>query len=158
MEHHLGTLNTPLGKLFCLIENNCISLLHPSPHLVPNSLYINSSHPLLAETQNQLDAYFSKKLQTFNLPLKITSSSFGEKILSALQEIPYGQTLSYKELASHIGHPKSYRALGSVLSKNPILLLISCHRIILSSGDLGQYLWGNERKKKLLTLEGAIFS
>lgn len=155
MGRYYDAFETPLGILHCLIENERISLLHSNPpvHL---SLLSHSPHPLLKECKAQIDAYFLKRLRSFSLPLSFKGSAFAQNTLQSLKEIPFGETLSYAELASFIQHPKAHRAIGTALSHNPLLLLLPCHRIICSNGKIGEYAWGRERKEWLLRFEGAF--
>lgn len=157
MNRYYDTLETPLGLLHCLIENEQISLLHPNPptHLDLFSLESKQPHPLFKECKAQIKAYFLKHLKCFSLPLKLQGTPFAQNALQMLVTIPFGETLSYAELASLIQHPKAYRAIGTTLSHNPLLLLLPCHRIICSNGQIGEYAWGRERKEWLLRFEGA---
>ncbi|MCL1932587.1 MAG: methylated-DNA--[protein]-cysteine S-methyltransferase [Candidatus Azobacteroides sp.] len=112
-----------------------------------------SSNPLIKETCVQLDEYFAGKRQTFDLPLSPQGTDFQQTVWKQLQEIPYGQTISYSQLAKAIRHPKACRAVGSANGKNPIAIIIPCHRVIASDGGLGGYAYGIDVKKRLLDLE-----
>jgi O-6-methylguanine DNA methyltransferase len=101
----------------------------------------------------QLDQYQKGKIKYFNCPLDVRGTPFERKVWSALAKIPYGQTRSYKEIAEAIGHPKAFRAVGRANGSNPLPLIIPCHRVIQSNGDLGGYGHGVEVKKRLLNLE-----
>lgn len=102
---------------------------------------------------DQLDAYFAGELTHFNLPLAPQGSDFQQRVWAALQEIPYGQTESYGELAARIGSPGGARAVGLANGKNPIGIVIPCHRVVGADGSLTGYGGGVERKKRLLDLE-----
>lgn len=102
----------------------------------------------------QLKQYFEKKLRNFNLPLAIKGSSFQELVWSEAFKIPYGMTISYKELAKMINRPTAARAVGNALGKNPLALIIPCHRIVRKNNSkIVNYFWGKERKLYLQELE-----
>lgn len=112
-----------------------------------------SPSPLRKEIISQLDGYFSRKLPVFHLPYQLEGTEFQRKVWHCLEKIPYGDTWSYQKLAETIGHPKAVRAVGSANGKNPLLLILPCHRVIGKSGNLGGYVAGLERKQYLLDLE-----
>jgi len=105
---------------------------------------------------DQLDAYFAGELTTFDLPLAPRGSQFQQRVWAALQEIPYGQTESYGELAQRIGSPGGARAVGLANGKNPIGIIIPCHRVVGADGSLTGYGGGLGRKKQLLDLELSV--
>ncbi len=102
---------------------------------------------------DQLDAYFDGELTRFHVPLAPHGSEFQQRVWTALQEIPYGRTESYGELAERIGSPGGARAVGLANGKNPIGIIIPCHRVVGADGGLTGYGGGIERKKQLLDLE-----
>jgi len=104
----------------------------------------------------QLDAYFAGSLTRFTLPLNPRGSDFRQRVWAALQDIPYGQTESYGELAERIGARGAARAVGLANGRNPIGIVIPCHRVVGSLGNLTGYGGGLERKKQLLDLELAV--
>ncbi|MEP7192947.1 MAG: methylated-DNA--[protein]-cysteine S-methyltransferase [Actinomycetota bacterium] len=106
----------------------------------------------------QLDAYFSGALTLFTLPLAPRGSQFQQRVWAALQDIPYGETESYGALAERIGSPGAARAVGLANGKNPVSIVIPCHRVVGSNGNLTGYGGGLERKKQLLHLELAVSS
>ncbi|MBZ7954879.1 methylated-DNA--[protein]-cysteine S-methyltransferase [Campylobacter molothri] len=101
----------------------------------------------------ELKNYFSKKLKIFKTPLKIQGSSFEVKVYKTLMQIPYGQTITYKDLAQNINHPKAFRAVGNANSKNNIPIFIPCHRVV-AKNSIGGYNGGVSIKKFLLQNEG----
>ncbi|HEY5178595.1 MAG TPA: methylated-DNA--[protein]-cysteine S-methyltransferase [Dermatophilaceae bacterium] len=105
---------------------------------------------------DQLDAYFAGELTRFDLPLAPHGSEFQRRVWAALQEIPYGRTESYGELAGRIGSPGGARAVGLANGKNPIGIIIPCHRVVGADGSLTGYGGGLDRKKQLLDLELAV--
>lgn len=109
--------------------------------------------PLFKEAARQLAAYFARELTTFDLPLKPQGTEFQMTVWRALQEIPYGTTTSYGELARRIGNPNGSRAVGLANGRNPIPVVIPCHRVIGANGKLVGFGGGLPRKIKLLDLE-----
>ena len=109
--------------------------------------------PLIKKASKQLNEYFNGKRKVFDLPLVLHGTDFQIKVLKALQTIPYGETLSYGQLAAAIGNPKASRAVGMANNRNPIPVIIPCHRVIGSNGKLTGYAGGLELKQKLLDLE-----
>lgn len=109
--------------------------------------------PLIKEAKRQLDQYFDGTLKTFDLPLLLEGTDFQKRVWNALQEIPYGKTKSYKEIAEKVNSPKAYRAVGTANNKNPISIVIPCHRVIGSSGKLVGYGGGLDIKETLLNIE-----
>ena len=106
------------------------------------------------EAKKQLKAYFSGKLQRFDLPLHLEGTEFQERVWKALRRIPHGKTLSYAVLAEKVGKPKASRAVGNANGKNPLPIIVPCHRVIAHNGGLGGYTGGLEKKRFLLKLEG----
>ncbi|MDR3340457.1 MAG: methylated-DNA--[protein]-cysteine S-methyltransferase [Candidatus Symbiothrix sp.] len=112
-----------------------------------------AASPVMQETCKQLDEYFAGKRRAFDLPLAPSGTDFQQKVWRQLQQIPYGKTISYAQLADATGNPKACRAVGSANGKNPLAIVIPCHRVIASDGGLGGYAYGLAVKKDLLELE-----
>ena len=111
----------------------------------------------LDETRRELDDYFAGKRTAFDLQLDLRGvMGFTLDVLSELGKIPYGQTATYRELAGRAGNPRAARAVGMVMNRNPIPIVLPCHRIVGASGQLVGYGGGLDRKERLLRLEGAI--
>ncbi len=108
---------------------------------------------LLKEATKQIEEYFSLKRKKFNLPLKQEGTEFMQRVWKVLQEIPYGETRSYKQIAKQIGNPKAVRAVGMANNRNKIPIIVPCHRVIGSNGKLVGYALGLDIKKYLLDLE-----
>lgn len=107
--------------------------------------------------RRELDEYFARRRRSFDLPLDLRSlPRFTLAVLRELARIPYGETATYGELAARVGHPRAARAVGTVLNRNRIPIVLPCHRIVGSSGSLTGYAGGLERKAALLELEGAL--
>ena len=105
---------------------------------------------------DQLDSYFAGHLHSFDLPLNPQGTAFQRKVWAALLEIPYGETISYLELARRIGNPSSVRAVGLANGRNPLPIVVPCHRVVGSNGSLVGYAGGLPIKRALLALEGAL--
>jgi methylated-DNA-[protein]-cysteine S-methyltransferase len=110
---------------------------------------------LATKTKKQLAQYFSGKRKIFDLPLELSGTDFQKKVWQALREIPYGKTASYKEIAEKIGNPKACRAVGMANNKNPLLIVVPCHRVIGSDGSLVGFGCGLKNKEILLNLESS---
>lgn len=118
-------------------------------------------HPLLRETREQLDEYFAGDRRDFDLPLETRGTDFQRRVWQRLQDIPYGETRSYRELAEMAQCPGGSQAVGQANRNNPIGIVIPCHRVIATDGSLGGYAGSTgprttSRKRRLLQLEGAI--
>ena len=114
--------------------------------------------PVLAEARRQLDAYFRGALRQFSVPLAPSGTPFQEAVWAALLRIPYGQTCSYRDLAAEVGRPAAIRAVGAANGRNPIPVIIPCHRVIGSDGRLVGFGGGLGTKRRLLDLErGTLF-
>ncbi|MBD1391356.1 methylated-DNA--[protein]-cysteine S-methyltransferase [Neiella sp. HB171785] len=112
-----------------------------------------ANHPMLRETQQQLNDYFATTRHAFSLPIAPTGTPFQQSVWQALLAIPYGNTRSYTEQATLVGNRKAVRAVGAANGRNPIAIVIPCHRVVASSGQLTGYAGGILRKQQLLALE-----
>lgn len=108
---------------------------------------------LLKETSQQLMEYFKKERTTFDIPVKLEGTEFQKKVWEALLHIPYGTTQSYGEVAKQIQNPKAVRAIGGACNRNPVMIIVPCHRVIGHNGSLVGFGAGLERKEYLLNLE-----
>lgn len=113
-------------------------------------------YPLISMAVTQLKEYFSGARKSFDLPLDLKGTEFQMKVWKELQRVPYGKTLTYKDIAAKVKSPKAVRAVGTANGKNPLCVIIPCHRIIGSNGKLSGYAWGIDLKEKLLKLEGSL--
>jgi len=159
------TLATPLGRMraafdgpalveLAFVETSATApLAAPAqfPTQVPTRV---ASH--LAALQAALDAYFSGRDVPFVVPLAPAGTPFQREVWSALRDIPFGATASYAEIARRIGRPRAVRAVGAANARNPIAILVPCHRVIGADGSLTGYAGGLERKRALLSLESGI--
>jgi len=104
---------------------------------------------------SQLDAYFAGDLTDFDVPLALVGTNFQQQVWKQLRQIPYGETISYRELACWVGNPNAARAVGSANGRNPVAIIVPCHRVIAADGGIGGYGWGVDRKEWLLEHEAA---
>jgi methylated-DNA-[protein]-cysteine S-methyltransferase len=146
---------SPVGPLLFAGSSNGLQLLsfgsgRRSVQLDPDWRQDDS---LFVDVVDQLNSYFAGERETFNLPLVVAGTAFQKKVCTALESIPYGETISYKELAKRIGRPRAVRAVGAANGANPIPIIIPCHRVIGNDGSLTGFGGGLPLKKKLLELE-----
>ena len=111
----------------------------------------------LDDVRRELDEYFDGRRREFDLPLDLRVAPFPADVLRELARVPYGRTDTYGKLAARAGRPKAARAVGTIMNRNPIPIVLPCHRIVGANGDLTGYAGGLDVKRRLLELEGAIF-
>ena len=140
---------SPIGILEIELENGTIQRLR----VVESCSKISKRTGYFAEVAKQLDEYFVGKRIKFALNIYPKGTEFQKKVWAKLLKIPYGKTKSYQEIADAIGKPNAQRAVGSACNKNPILLIIPCHRIVSKTGKLTGFACGIDRKEQLLKLE-----
>ncbi len=127
-----------------------------NPEEIKSATKLRTDDPYMCGIFDQLEEYFNRKRKKFELPLDISGTDFQMNVWEALSKIPYGKTISYKQLASGLGDLKLVRAVGRANGSNPVPIVIPCHRVINSNGDLGGYSGGTGIKEKLLELEGSL--
>src|SRR5690606_15218064 len=115
--------------------------------------HLQNNHPILLVTQCQLDAYFNNTLTTFDVPLAMTGTDFQKTVWQYLCSIPYGATTTYGQIAKELGKPKAQQAVGAANSKNPLSIIVPCHRVVGAKGQLVGYAGGLHNKAYLLHLE-----
>ena len=151
--------NSPLGLILLAISHDALSALwfdgqrhQPDPTPWPEA----PNHPVANQTRAQLDDYFAGQRTAFDLPLDLSSgTAFQQAVWRALLTIPAGSTRSYGAISAEIGRPTAVRAVGGAIGRNPVSILVPCHRVVGASGALTGYAGGLERKMALLQLEGA---
>lgn len=152
-------LSSNLGNFEFTIRDNCLVSLMPSNKTIcmrhKFALDVTRDIWMIKQILNILNGCNSKITKKINL--NPTGSYFQKDVWQAVLEIPQGQASTYGEIARKIGNPKAVRAVGTAVGKNPIAILIPCHRVLPASGKLGNYRWGEEMKKKLLEAEGIKF-
>lgn len=146
-----AVIYTPMGPLTLFAQENRLTAL------VFGDFGSYDYLPLFGETQRQLEEYFAGSRQNFDLPLDPSGTDFQRRVWRALMDIPYGTAISYRELARRADCPRGYQAVGQANGRNPLPILIPCHRVIGADGTLGGYSGGLDRKRFLLDLEGIAY-
>lgn len=149
-DYYYDSLETDLG----LMEIKATEIGIKSIHFV-DLAKPQSPNGITDQARQQLAEYFSKQRQRFDLPLDADGTDFQKKVWLALTHIPYGQTCTYGDIAKKIDNPKGMRAVGLANGKNPMTIVVPCHRVIGANGKLTGYAHGTERKAKLLSLESS---
>lgn len=143
----------PIGKVWIAEENGNITYIKFDNHDRDISDYRQMETQVIQRASIQLTEYFQGSRREFDLPLSIDGTKFQESVWRALQTIPYGETKSYKDIAIQIGNPKASRAVGMANNRNPISIIIPCHRVVGHDGKLVGYGGGIDIKQYLLNLE-----
>ena len=147
--------DTPIGELLLAGEVDALSMIGFPKGVMrrdPETDWIYSEEPF-QEVRRQLSEYFEGQRKHFDVSLNLSGTEFQVSVLQALQEIPYGETTSYGAIAKQIGRPKAVRAVGAANGRNPIPIIVPCHRVIGSTGDLTGFGGGLDTKAALLRLE-----
>ena len=147
---HRATLATPLGPIELSSDGDGITGLRFADSRAPTECPPDAC---LAEARAQLERYWAGEPIAFDVPVRLRGTSFQTRVWHALLEVPYGQTITYAELARRIDAPRAVRAVGRANGTNPISIIVPCHRVVGSNGSLTGYGGGLERKKRLLELE-----
>jgi methylated-DNA-[protein]-cysteine S-methyltransferase len=153
-----GYATTPLGRVLVVTAGGALVGLFFDGHVRTPDLREHRAAPdeLLNSVRAQLDEYFRGVRGRFDLPIRLEGTPFQLAAWSALVEIPFGTTSTYARLAERIGRPRAARAVGAANGRNPISIVIPCHRLVGAGGGLTGYGWGLDRKRRLLELEGAL--
>lgn len=150
-------MESPVGKLKLVASSNALVAVlweqERRNRVKLDAIYFDPQHPILLETERQLTEYFSSERSEFDLPLQPDGTEFQKKVWQALREIPFGQTRSYLELARAVGSSKAFRAVGIANGKNPLSIVVPCHRVVGSDGSLTGFAGGLQAKMALLALE-----
>lgn len=153
-------MESPVGKLKLVASTQgLVAVLWENERLNRvrlSELVADERHPVLIETERQLGEYFAKKRKTFSIALDMRGTRFQKDVWEALLAIPFGETRSYGELARRLGNPKAMRAVGAANGRNPISIIVPCHRVIGSSGELTGFAGGLDTKAHLLSLEKSL--
>jgi O-6-methylguanine DNA methyltransferase len=151
---------SPVGRLFLAASTKGLVRLEfegRMQSLNAENTQLRESEPALAPYLRELNDYFAGERREFSLPLDLRGTEFQLACWHALLEIPYGETRSYRDIAETIGHPHAYRAVGMSNNRNPVAIVVPCHRVIASSGSLCGYGGGLDIKRTLLDLERGSF-
>lgn len=147
-------IHTKIGIIKITQDDKFITKIEYQTQNISNHYKIST--PLLDRAISQLSDYFNNKRKYFDLPIKPKGTAFQLKVWNELQKIPYGETRTYKQIAENIGSPKAFRAVGNANNKNPIPIIIPCHRVVGSNGNLVGYAGGIHIKNFLLNLESYL--
>ncbi|GAB4195499.1 MAG: methylated-DNA--[protein]-cysteine S-methyltransferase [Wenzhouxiangellaceae bacterium] len=150
---YYDVIESPVGDLLLVSNGQAltqVAFIDDAPEIEENW---NHAPEILREAVDQLQSYFSGQQQRFDLPLAPQGTEFQQQVWQALQEIPFGATQSYSELANRVGRPQASRAVGAANGRNPIAIIIPCHRVIGANGTLTGYAGGLQRKEYLLQHE-----
>jgi methylated-DNA-[protein]-cysteine S-methyltransferase len=151
-------MESPVGKLKLVANANALVAIlweRERPNRIKLAmLQSDPQQPILLEAERQLEEYFAGTRNEFNLPLEPAGTEFQKKVWRALREIPFGQTRSYLDLAKSIGSGKAVRSIGAANGKNPLSIVVPCHRVVGADGALTGFAGGLEVKAKLLAHEG----
>ena len=148
-----GYVDSPIGAIEigasaeCVIDVNFVDRRRETS---------SQESPVLCQAIEQIKAYFKRRLQVFDLPLDMAGTPFQRSVWQALLTVPFGHTASYQQMADAVGNPKAVRAVGAANGKNPISIIVPCHRIIGKNGSLTGYGGGMWRKEWLLRHEGVL--
>ena len=141
-------IKTPIGNIEITEDNGKIISIKKTEKNI-----ISTDNKILLQAEKELEEYFDGKRKKFTLPLDLRGTDFQLRVWNVLRKIPYGETRSYKEVALAAGNEKASRAVGMANNKNPILIVVPCHRVIGSNGAMTGFACGLDVKKKLLELE-----
>ena len=146
---------SPVGKLRLVASEKGLVAIDVRKNVKQEVTAKNpSAQAILIRTKKQLEQYFAGKRTTFDVALDLVGTEFQVQAWRALCRIPFGKTISYGQQAANIKKPKAFRAVGSANGKNPIPIIVPCHRVVAGDGSLGGYSLGLRMKKQLLALEG----
>lgn len=147
------TMDSPVGLLAVSAVDEGLTYVHLGVEEMKDAWGPEEATPVLAAAVEQLEAYFAGDLFEFDLPLAAAGTDFQRRVWAQLCRIPYGETVSYMEVAERIGDRKAVRAVGLANGRNPIAIVVPCHRVIGANGKLTGYAGGLWRKERLLSLE-----
>ncbi|MGW3628337.1 methylated-DNA--[protein]-cysteine S-methyltransferase [Streptomyces sp. NPDC000880] len=158
MKQHTVT-DSPYGPLTLVATDGVLSGLYMTAqrHRPDEETFGEPDPAPFGETIRQLDAYFARELKEFDLPMRLEGTPFQRGVWNQLRQIPYGQTRTYGQLAEALGNIGASRAVGLANGKNPIGIIVPCHRVIGSTGSLIGYGGGLDRKQRLLAFECGAF-
>ena len=157
-----AVIDSPIGPLTLVTRDGKLTGLymdvagHEPDEAVLGARIVVDDDPVLSVAASQLGAYFAGELTSFDLPLSLEGTGFQRTVWAGLQAIPYGETISYGELARRIGQPSASRAVGLANGRNPVSIVVPCHRVVGSDGSLTGYGGGLPRKQYLLALEQRV--
>lgn len=153
MEKVQRKIHSKIGDLYLVASEKFLHGIFWKDQNITKEMKGSASSKLLDRTEKQVTEYLSGKRTTFEIPLKLEGTEFQKRVWAELEKIPYGETRSYKQIASALNDVNACRAVGTANGRNPISLIVPCHRVINEGGKLGGYAGGLEAKEFLLELE-----
>jgi len=147
---------SPIDELLLTTDGRALTGLYMAPHAIGLDFERDDEHPVLVDAARQLTAWFAGERIDFDLDLAPAGTEFQRRVWDELRRIDYGETISYGELARRVGRPGAARAVGLANGRNPISVIVPCHRVIGADGSLTGYGGGIERKRRLLDLEARL--
>ncbi len=162
MKLHLFSIDSPIGPLRLLVGDDAVHGLYLPGHKGAPAAAQGPAldrkegerHPVVVRARAQLGEYFDGRRRSFDVPLSLEGTDFQQQVWAALLRIPFGETRSYAALSAALGKPRAVRAVGAANGRNPVSILVPCHRVVGSDGSLTGYAGGPERKRWLLCHEG----
>jgi methylated-DNA-[protein]-cysteine S-methyltransferase len=150
-----SVMDSPIGKLTLVASDGILAgvYMEQHRHQPAEETFGDYDDEPFGSIRSQLTEYFAGDRTEFDLPLAMAGTPFQQTVWAALRDIPYGETISYGQLADRIGRPSASRAVGLANGRNPVSIIVPCHRVVGSTGDLTGYGGGIERKRALLTFE-----
>ena len=155
MTLHVASLDTPIGLLQLFSNGTALTCIDWPHEKVAHAHAVELEDAVLIEAKRQLTQYFEGAREQFDIPLEAGGTDFQREVWESLRRIPYGEQRSYGDIARDIGRPKAVRAVGAANGRNPIPIIVPCHRVIGSNGTLTGFAGGLALKRELLALEGA---
>ena len=156
MEKLQYQIQSPIGQLYLVASEKGLQGIFWNKQNIKTLKALDQKQPVektLHAAATQLAAYFSGQRKDFDIPLDLEGTTFQRKVWGELSKIPYGKTVSYRDVARKIKNPKAVRAVGSANGKNPVCIVVPCHRVIAADGSIGGYAGGIRIKQQLLALE-----
>jgi methylated-DNA-[protein]-cysteine S-methyltransferase len=155
--NYYSIIESPVGKLMLVADVSALTGVYFVGHdhipAASRTWTLDAQNPVLQKTAKQLGEYFAGKRSSFSIPLRLSGTDFQEKIWKEIARIPFGETISYSDLAQRAGAPAAIRAAGTSTGRNPVAIIVPCHRIVEKSGGLGGFAGGLDRKRHLHKLE-----
>lgn len=155
--NYFDGLSTPIGRIHIVASESALLRVYLPGESWSERYVRRLDHPLIVRAKSEMREYFRGERTMFDLPVACEGTALQLATWSALKAVPFGHTYSYSELAEYAGVPRAVRAVASAVGKNPLPIILPCHRIIRADGSLGEYAGGSALKRTLLEREGVTF-
>src|SRR6266567_888874 len=157
--NYYSIIKSPIDNLMLVADDSALTGLYfvSGDHIpaVSNRWTLNAQHPVLQQAAGQLSEYFAGERTEFSLPLRLAGTDFQQRVWREIALIPYGEIINYTELAKRAGAPQAIRAAGTATGRNPVSIIVPCHRVVGKNGGMCGFAGGLERKRGLLDLENS---